>query len=350
MYKIFLADNSLSGHHEVYLKTILQLENTENSSFVTKFGAKKTSIKYYSSRLAFFKRIKLCVQNSNFNVNKKVLHFLYIDNLYTVPYIKLNLPNTKIVGTLHHYPQNKIKMKMLKRFSKSFEVIIVHSDYIRKKLHDNGIYNVEVIPYPSFFNYTNLPNSEVMREKFNIPNNLSVFTLLGGTRFDKGLDLFLSSFNHIPTEMKKKILVNIVGKEETFDRNYINKLATMYDINIRSHYGYVSDEDFISNIIVSDYIVLPYKKIFTGNSGPMTEAIRNGIPVIGPNYGNIGHLIEKHKLGYTFQVEDAISLAEVTVKALNDKKIINNDYKNALTVDAFLESHKNLYDNLVDNY
>lgn len=189
-----------------------------------------------------------------------------------------------------------------------------------------------------------------MREKFNIPNNLSVFTLLGGTRFDKGLDLFLSSFNHIPTEMKKKILVNIVGKEETFDRNYIDKLATMYDINIKSHYGYVSDEDFISNIIVSDYIVLPYKKIFTGNSGPMTEAVRNGIPVIGPNYGNIGHLIEKYKLGYTFQVEDAISLAEVIVKALNDKKIINNDYKNALTVDAFLESHKNLYDNLVDNY
>ena len=57
----------------------------------------------------------------------------------------------RIVYTNHHLPQNKIKMDLLKHFSKKINRIIVHSEHSKSILRNNGIKNVEVIDYPYFF-------------------------------------------------------------------------------------------------------------------------------------------------------------------------------------------------------
>ncbi|WHX80026.1 glycosyltransferase [Priestia flexa] len=347
MYKIFLADNSSSGHHAAYLNSILELDNTENVSSLMKFSEKKYSFDYYLSRLIFLKKIKSNVNKLQSSINKGLVHLLYIDNLYTIPFANLSLDNVKVIGTLHHYPQNNLKMKLLKVFSKKIDLIIVHSSYIMKQLNKNGIYNVEVIHYPSFYNYDSLPSASNLRKELKISTEQTVFSLLGGTRYDKGLDIFLNSFQYIPNEYKEKILVNIVGKEETFDKNYIKEMSLKYNINIKSYFNFVTDNEFMSNVIVSDYMVVPYRNFFTGNSGPMTEAVVNSIPVIGPNYGNIGYLIKEYNLGYTFESENSYSLSQIIMEAVDKKVTIESNYKNKLTVKHFLNSYQDIYHNLM---
>lgn len=134
-------------------------------------------------------------------------------------------------------------------------------------------------------------------------------SLLGGTRDGKGIDIFLKSLECLNSAIKEKMLVNIKGPEQDFKKDYItnslDKLKVEYDLDL----NYISDEDFMSNVESSDVILLPYRRVLKGNSGPMTEGVAREKCIIGPNEGTIGFLINKYKLGYTFESENPRSLA-----------------------------------------
>ncbi|NYE05893.1 glycosyltransferase involved in cell wall biosynthesis [Bacillus niacini] len=344
MHKVYLADNSFSGHHKVYLDSLLAIDSTIDISIETKFNQDKININYYLDRYKFINNITSMIEGPN---NSLILHLLYIDNLYTNPVFPSFLKNHTIIGTLHHYPQNKIKMKLLKIFSRKITLIIVHSEYIKNILKKNGISNVEVVHYPSFYEYEMISDKYAIKKDLGIPTDKIVLSALGGTRSDKGLDILLESFKYIPDDIKRKVLLNIVGKEETYNEEFINEKIKNYGINSRIYLDFVSDEDFISNVLISDFIILPYRKFFTGNSGPMTESIRNNIPVIGPDYGNLGYLINKYNLGYTFDVEDPISLATTITNGIENKnRDFKSKYSEYISVEKFKESYKNLYKGL----
>jgi glycosyltransferase involved in cell wall biosynthesis len=253
------------------------------------------------------------------------------------------------MGTLHHMPQNKIKMLFLKLWSNRLDCIIVHSEYIKEQLLLEGIKNVKVIDYPSFYDYSQYPSKEVIRKNLNIPDEKVVISALGGTRFDKGLDILLESFRFLNSKDKNKILLNIVGREETFKKEFILEKIQQYEINARIELGFVNDDDFVKNILISDYIVLPYRKIFTGNSGPMTEAIVNKIPIISPEYGNLGYLSQKYNLGETFNNEDSNSLAMALMRSTQKNEYNNRDYRERLNVPSFVTGYEKIYKELNQN-
>jgi glycosyltransferase involved in cell wall biosynthesis len=345
MGKVFLADNIFTGHHKIYLDTLKSIYNTENVSKELSFSNNKFSFDYYFCRRDFINLVYERSQKKS-NSNEDIIHFLYLDNLYTNPSSLKKIKDFKIVGTLHHYPQNKIKMKLFKHFSEKLDKIVVHSEYIKQILSKENILNVEVIDYPSFYDYRSLPNKVKLKQEMMIPKDKIIISALGGTRYDKGLDLLLESFKLIPTKMKNRILLNIVGKEEDFSKEYIRERAIKYNIEYRTDLGYVNDKDFMSNVVVSDLIILPYRSIFTGNSGPMTEAIVNHIKVLGPSSGNIGYLIDKYNLGITFIQEDIVSLAKALIYFLENNSEVNSDFHQRVTIESFVRSYKDVYENL----
>lgn len=89
--------------------------------------------------------------------------------------------NKKYIGTLHLIPKDKFRSRLLRRFSKRFLYIIVHSEFLKDELDKIGINNVKVIDYPSFINIDTLSSLEAMERKEII------ISCLGGTRNDKGL-------------------------------------------------------------------------------------------------------------------------------------------------------------------
>ncbi|PHB95630.1 hypothetical protein COE98_01470 [Bacillus wiedmannii] len=347
MYKVYLTDNTLTGHHKVYLDTLLHVKNTMNFSYCTEFENNKKKLGYILDRKRFVQDIVEKIKSDKFQ-GQKVLHLLYLDNLYTLPFflIKNNSISIKVVGTLHHMPQNKVKMALLKICSKKLDRIIVHSDYIKEQLLLEGIKNVEVVDYPSFYDYSIYPSKEKIKNNWNISNEKIIFSVLGGTRFDKGIDILLESFKYLNQNHKDEILLNIVGKEETFDKKFIMRKIEQFKINARVELGFVDDEDFAKNVLISDYIVLPYRMIFTGNSGPMTEAIVNKIPVITPNFGNLGYLTEKYHLGEVFKIEDCQSLALTLERCLQNKQYDYEDYWERLNVSHFNSRYNEIYNTL----
>ncbi|MGL4861559.1 MAG: glycosyltransferase [Cetobacterium sp.] len=339
--KIKLCEIQETGHRKIYLETLLKIKKTEKKIIKINICSNiKKIINYLKDRIrlydSFFQNIE----------KKDSIHFLNLDMFITVPFLKKQQVN--IIGTLHFIPSNKIKLFLLKNFSRKINLIIVHSDILKEKLMKIGIKNVEVVNYPSFYDYSFIVSKEHLIKKFKLENKI-ILTALGGTRDDKGLDILLKSFEYLDDKLKEKIVLNIAGKEETFKKDFIAQKSKENKINIRGKYGFLTDEEFMENVLLTDIMVLPYRKKFGGNSGPMTEAIVNKIPCIAPKGLNIGDLTEKYNLGLTFECENPKSLAETIEKMIlnkEKKEFFTSNYHKKLTVENFLRSYEEIYSKL----
>ncbi|OPA80470.1 hypothetical protein BVG16_07005 [Paenibacillus selenitireducens] len=344
MVKVYLSDNSLSGHHKSYLDALVKIECTDNISEQITFEQTKGRLIYHTERLKYINNAIRKAQIDEYR-GLKIVHFLYLDNLYTSLFSSAFFKSDKIrlIGTLHHIPQKKVKLFMLKIFAKKLDKIVVHSEYSKQELNNSGINNVEFINYPSFYDYSKCSSKETIRNEFGIDQQQIVLTAIGGTRFDKGLDILLDSVALLEPNERKRILLNIVGKEEIFKKGYILEKCSENGIDSRVKLEYLSDEDFMKNIKISDAIVLPYRKVFSGNSGPMTEAIVNNIPIISPEEGNLGYITSKLSLGVTFESENVKSLSKTIKKVINEGFDLGVNHTDEFHVMKFTEKYKTIY-------
>lgn len=338
--RVYILDNVFDGHHTVYMNALEKIKIVNNISKPQSLEKNKVKfIKYIIQRRNI---LKYGLKNVN---NEEILHLLYLDPLYIVGPFFRNSKNKKIIATLHHYPQTKIKENLLSIFSKKIDTIIVHSEYLKSKLNSIGIDNIEVIDYPVFNEYdTN--GIDMIKQELGIDSKKYIISALGGTRYDKGLDILLEAFEHISEELKEKIQLNISGKEESIKSDYIIDKCKKLNINYRLKLDYISDEEFYKNVKVSDAIAIPYRKIFNGNSGPMTEGVYQSKPIIAPNSYNLGYLMNKYNLGITFESENPENLALAIEKLIKDGWKPNessNEYKEKLKLEYFINKHEDIY-------
>lgn len=339
--KIYLIDNgldlnpknNLGGHNYIYRKTLSKIEGTEIMD--------KKEI-FVTSREKFFLAIKQKKEYLRTVPNNSIAHLLQLDIFYTSPSaIKmLNHKGIKVIGTLHWYPKS-ITKKILLRYSASFmDKIIVHSEFIKNQLCSIGIKNVEVVDYPVFYEKSKISSSN------NKSNKIKV-TCLGGTRYDKGLDILMNAFEYIDKEVKNKIEFILVGKEKDIKYDDIRRKANQYKISVNIDSRIVSEDEYWEYVNDTDVILLPYRKIFTGNSGPMTDGIYLDKYIIGPDAGNLGYLIKKHDLGSTFIQEDSKDLAKKInlLPNINLNKV--HEYKKKLEVENFLIKYKEIYRSVI---
>lgn len=334
-----LCETTREGHHGIYLDALLKLNNTREVLLETKLESSIINIKdYITTRYKLLKKY-LRVDGD--------IHLLYLDIFYVLPIVSKLNRKKKVLGTLHFIPTNRIKLFLLKNFSKKIDLIIIHSEVMKEQLLNLGVKNIEVVDYPSFYDYNTSKSKETLRKENKLENSI-VLTALGGTRNDKGLDILLEAFKYLDESLKEKLILNIAGKEENFKRDFIQRKAKEYSINLREEYGFLTEKNFIENIVLTDIMLMPYKKIFGGNSGPMTEAIVNKIPCITPKGINIGDLTEKYNLGLTFECENPKELAKTIEKMVMNKKreFFTNDYYKKLTIKNFLKRHEEIYNKI----
>ncbi|MCC3375998.1 glycosyltransferase family 4 protein [Cohnella sp. REN36] len=339
---VYLMDSTLKGHHRVYLealKTISDVQDISKEFEVT--SSTKHIVSYIQDRR---KIVNYAFKQSN---QDDILHLLYLDNLYMASPFMSFPKGAKVIGTLHHFPNSKAKERLLKSFSKKLDMIVVHSDFIAKQLQSIGIHHFIVIDYPVFHSVPEPKSREQLRREAGIEEHKIVISALGGTRFDKGLDILLEAITHLSESEKDQLLINIAGKEETYKKDFIlGKLQAAGIKDARVQLRLLSDEEFENHVQLTDAIVVPYRKVFTGNSGPMTEGIYRQKAIIGTNHGNLGYLIKQFKLGYTFEAEDAYSLAQAVRQYLTDgwsSNEMSRIYQERLRITHFVNRHSQLY-------
>lgn len=340
---IYLIDpcNDPCGHSVIYRNSLSKIGNTKYLDCPVDLKKVKSPIrmifKYY---IALREQLE-CVPKGN------SAHLLYGDLYYKIPFVcsKL-LKRNKILVTMHTFPNGKLKHFLLKNFCKRVERVIVHSEHIKRGMNAIGIKNVTHIDYPSFYNYAELPSKNELRFQLNIPQDKIIFSALGGIRNDKGLDILLEAFRYMSQEIKARIILNVAGKPGFLGLHDIEALCNRYNIHSRLDIRPLTEKEFMENVIISDYMVMPYRKNMTGNSGPMTEAIVNKIPCIVPMSSNLGAIARQHNIGVCFKQEDPKDLAATIEKVLQTPHTFDFSYSQKLKESSFIENHKQLYRSL----
>ena len=343
--QIQLVDNKVSnekgsrqgGHAYRYLSQLLKIKGTVWKSAPMELCTfAPNPIKYVQQRIKYLNQYEVC----------NCIHFLQLDEFYKVPAIfkKLKNQGKYIIATMHHYPTSKVRGKLLKLSSKYIDVIVVHSTYIRNELEKMGVKSkIEVINYPVF-------DSEVAEKVSTIPTNKQdnkmVFLCLGDTRVDKGLNILIDAFPYLSEDIRKKCRFVVAGKESDISYATLLKASKRYGVEVQAEPGFVKNIRYWELIQQSDVVLLPYTRLFTGASGPLTDGVYKYKKIIGCDFGNIGDTIRNNELGNVFCVENPQSLAKEITAATTDKwtcseKYIN--YRNTLNLEAFVDAYKRLY-------
>lgn len=346
MYKVYLAD--LVGDVEGHFYFMQALSKIENSSFADtrerKILIKKHPIKGLIERSRIFLRVLSEVKSHSGN---KIVHFQTGDKFYFLPILfSPETKNCKVVLTLHKCPSNPLLKILLRNFARKISKVVVLSESLEKSLHVMGVKNVVVIEHPTFYDYSIIETKEELRQKYNIPDGKIVISALGGTRYDKGLDILLDSFSFLTDEEKNKIILNIAGRSQDFDMQFIVDKVNQYSIQARIDLRNVSNVEFCENVKMTDFMAVPYRKEFTGVSGPMVESVSQGIPCLVPEGSSLHLFCDKFQAAKTFKPENSKSLAVLIRNIIFGKEIVQPKGIERLSCEHFIRKHIELYNTL----
>ncbi len=347
--KVLYVESSLSGHRKVYHKSLIDSIGSENAVLITPeqetdtdceqvvgatINLEPRTISEYKAWIAYIKNVA--------DVHKvSVIHFLDGDLLYRFCGYRLRcFRKYTTVATFHHISEDLIHTLSVYLLSKKLTYGVVHTDYIKKRF--KGLVNIKLINYPYFPIIDKIPDRNMARDFFGISSDKKVLLALGGTRYEKGVDILLNSLKEVPED---NVVLLIAGKEEHFKRTDLEridtgKIAVIYYMNV------LSDMEWGMALSASDIVALPYRRSFEGASGPLTEAVWFNKPVISKNNGSMGDIVKSNDLGWTFETESIRDLGRVIDEAVNSNFVISDKYKKfveVISVEHFYKSYNDLY-------
>ena len=349
--RYLLVDTCCTGHHLTYIMSIAQacaengeaiillpkmedismIENTKNLSYMMIRNGE------YRGYFSLLKQIKSIVKNQKVDI----VHFVYADEFMKYFGFGFASLGCKVILTFHQIRHSKLRTFSRKCMFRSVCCGVVHTDFILKRLNEDGIKNVKHIEYP-YFQSVSQVGKKCAREKLGIDLELPVLLALGGTRYDKGIDLLLEALKQV----KEPFFLLIAGEEQDIKISTIKELSAGYAKNVKMIMKFLSNEEFGLCLSASDLIVLPYRKCFDGASGPLGEGVAYDKVIVGANHGSVGHLIEENCLGYTFESENPNDMAAVISVALTksyEKQAKYILYREKLKPKRFQADYMRLY-------
>ena len=336
-----------TGHRVPYIKALTQntanevvvllpekVESLTCKQIVCKFDVKDRS---FSNHKKWISEISKAAKEEA----PDVIHFLTGDVFYRFFGFGLTkFKKYKTILTFHSVKTGSLQKFSLSIISKLVRKVVFHSEFMKKQVESFGMKNAVHIEYPVFGGKSCDVNKA--KEYFNLKNNVPVIGCIGGTRYDKGLDILLDALKNV----KEPFQLLVAGKEEYFKEDFIKVHTASYRENVQLVLNFLTDEELMYAMNATDIVILPYRKEFNGASGPLGEGVALGKCIVGPEHGNLKDTIEKNHLGYTFESENPVDLTKVLTVVLNkdffaDEYYVN--YKESLSVGSFVNSYNNLY-------
>jgi glycosyltransferase involved in cell wall biosynthesis len=161
-------------------------------------------------------------------------------------------------------------------------------------------------------------------QNLELPAGKKIILFIGTMRPDKGLDLVIKSLEKMDKSKYFFLLVgsmtNLYASDMDSSIHSIGWDDSYKRISLEQYSSYTDYQDYFSS---ADVLILPYKKTFIGASATLGNAAEFGLPVIGPQHGQIGEFIQMFNLGLTFESENPDSFIETIERffELNEKEI-----------------------------
>lgn len=272
-----------------------------------------------------------------------IIHFLYGDALNRFFGFGLSMfRKYRLVASFHNLKKGFLHRLSAYLIFRKIKCGIVHTQFISDELLRLGIKNSKHIYYPVFDKEIQIPSKNEIRAALDLPKDVMILSAIGGTRVDKGLDILLEALKHVTGPFH----LIIAGAEEYFKRDMIERSIETYKESVTICLHYLSKQALLEYIEASDAIVIPYRKIFNGASGPLTEGVWFRKTIIGPNHGGLGEMIEKHQLGLTFEAENTEDLTKVIQHYLTNGFAWNEggeNYRKNIVPEHFIAEHMRVY-------
>lgn len=332
--KIMFVDSGDTGHRQEYVNSLRRIPEVESLLLIPDASI---NLKRISSYCKWMKQLKERAEKEQ----PDIIHFLDGDTVMRFFGLGFGFfKRFKTVITFHHFFPGLMRKLSLKRMLHAVNFGVVHTEEIEKKVKDYGCSNILCVPYPCFLK---IP----CEDSNQYENQPPLLLALGGTRYDKGLDILLGALKKVRVPFQ----LVVAGKENDFKKEYILEQIEEYKENVKLLLHFLKTDEILELLQKADIIILPYRKEFDGASGPMCEGVYLGKTIVGPSHGSLGSLIQKNHVGYVFESENQDSLVEIIERALREKKLYDDvakRYQMELQPETFNRRYQKLYNGLLN--
>lgn len=210
--------------------------------------------------------------------------------------------------------RNKFTLNRILNHSQLEQLFCLDPFAVERFQQSNKSPKMIYLPDPvSQFNNVSLPLSD-LQQQMGIEPNRKVFLLFGALGERKGIYKLLEAIELLPRKLCKKLCLVLVGgtntTEQTKIRSHVEKLYPL-PIQVIERYEFVSEDVVPTYLQLADYVLAPYQK-HVGMSGILLLAAATGKPVLSSDFGLMGELVRRYRLGLVVDT----SLPEEIAKAL----------------------------------
>ncbi len=371
--RILLIDYLHGGHHAVYASILLNglrsaghevifIGTSELIDQILNIMGPETGITFvfiktrnYSGWINEINKL-LSLKDSLVEIIKhkpNVVHFLQLDRfIFGISLIQLLSNKIQIVSTLHWCNVIFDSNSTLKTFVNSllFKHLLRNTHVITHSAKTNTIINADpkknlyYAPYP--IHTKRIDRCTALKKKFAMRNVLGLrksdklLLCFGGARFDKGSDIAIGALSHLDSSYR----LLIAGKEEDFSQADLIKKAKHHGVSDRILFkmAFIEEENLADVFCAADFVLIPYKISFTGQSGPLVYAASIGIPIIGSSAPIISETIGAYQLGEVFMEYNTQALASA-IRAcpigFRSPTKFNNDHSPEMFCNSVLKAY-----------
>lgn len=158
---------------------------------------------------------------------------------------------------------------------------------------------------------------EALKNRLGIQENRKIFLLFGVLTPRKGTHELLEALSLLSEGSAQQVCVLLVGptsaEEKKYIENYTENLCSDSPVQIIKHFDFVKDSDVQAYFQLSDVILAPYQR-HVGMSAVLVRAATAGKPVISSEFGLMGEITRRSKLGFAIDSSKPIEIA----KAMNN--------------------------------
>lgn len=146
------------------------------------------------------------------------------------------------------------------------------------------------------------------------PDDRVHVTLFGSLREGKGVRELIQAARRLPESVTTQMAIHLIGApREDLEEELPGLVRDLRDAqsSLLVHYEgrFVSDAELHAVLSATDVIAAPYQRT-EGSSGILSHAANYECPVIGPNTGLVGELIEQYEMGLAVDATQPSALAK----------------------------------------
>lgn len=200
--------------------------------------------------------------------------------------------------------------------------------------------------------YSNpVSNLAKLKSSLMIDPSRQVHLLFGGLGKRKGLDKLLDSLALLPTFLCQKLCILILGamteecEQQTF--NTIKQLESSLPIQIIVRNQYIPEREIQDYFQIADVILAPYQH-HVGMSGIINRAAAAGKPVLASDYGLMGEITRRYKLGLAIDSTNTKAITQGLTQFLTNSPDRYSDF-NLMREFALKNSPENFADTIFNS-